>query len=874
MSMAIEKIRTLQSIHRYQKQDRHIPPHLERHRQQLNLDDELVQSETVTAQSISSMKQDLKFLQEEEAVVRDDHLNECYEKAVEIEDKTKARIIKEMREREKQRRSWDKINFVTAPTHHNNIQRLGIPIGYEDESTQVLWNFLSDPTAKPKWTFITDPVEIERRLSEWQIFHYNQAAETPLSTATVHEQLDPFRKSDEEMKDMFNNTDSVDVSTLQKESQLFVKYLLSNMQPQMPKDKFEISTSVFRTFYKNVKERTSSSPSRLHLGHRKAAALHEDISAVLSTIIDIAVSNEYTLKRWQTVVSVLMEKISGSPFIHKFRTIHLVESDLNFVMRYVWGKNFMKHNEYNRTWHHNQYGGRKGKQGQSAALNKTLSMDIIRHYGESAALIDNDAQACYDRLIPVVLCYSLVRLGLPPHMTRFMCRWLERAEYYLKLGSGLSKHAYKHTLEKYLYGTGQGTGWSPSNWGSISDIISHVMSDNAPGMYMTHPDNKFFSNRSYDAFVDDVNGGLTTDGMKTFHRDSDMSVPLMGSIFDQIQANVELYARLLFTSGGRLALHKCYCYILEFEWKQGIKKMKKTANTYPPLQIDQDFSTSKVPIQLLNPNQARKMLGSITAPDGNTKEQFSTLRDKAKDWGTKIQHGYLNRYDVSTNLKQGLIKSLEYPLGVSLLTEKECDNILAPAMSTFLRRMGLCSTISRTIVFGPRIYGGLQIPNLFTSQGYQKIQLFIGHNRKQDETSKLISISQACIQQEVGISTPILMSSYKKFGCLASNSWIKCLWQFLSTISGSIRQTSPWTPKKCYATDVNIMEQVNSWDIPPVQKIAINLCRLYLRVYYVGELYDTSRTKIKTDINFFYLASIIINSRLFPTLHATSEIYG
>ena len=58
--------------------------------------------------------------------------------------------------------------------------------------------------------------------------------------------------------------------------------------------------------------------------------------------------------------------------------------------------------------HNNQHVGRKGLQPQSAALNNTISMDIVRYYGEEAELIDNDTAACYDRIVPVLVEYSLL----------------------------------------------------------------------------------------------------------------------------------------------------------------------------------------------------------------------------------------------------------------------------------------------------------------------------------------------------------------------------------------------------------------------------------------------------------------------------------
>ena len=113
--------------------------------------------------------------------------------------------------------------------------------------------------------------------------------------------------------------------------------------------------------------------------------------------------------------------------------------------------------EQNDAINTNQYGGRKGIQAQSAALNKTLTLDVIRYYAEPASIIDNDAQACYDRILIVHLSYALLRLGMPIYLIRFMCDWLHRAQYRLKFASTLTS-PYQSTPDLILQGTGQGTG--------------------------------------------------------------------------------------------------------------------------------------------------------------------------------------------------------------------------------------------------------------------------------------------------------------------------------------------------------------------------------------------------------------------------------
>lgn len=55
-----------------------------------------------------------------------------------------------MKNREKQKRSWYKIKFVTKP-RGGGVTRLGIPEGYVDAPIQGIRNFLQDPNVKPAW---------------------------------------------------------------------------------------------------------------------------------------------------------------------------------------------------------------------------------------------------------------------------------------------------------------------------------------------------------------------------------------------------------------------------------------------------------------------------------------------------------------------------------------------------------------------------------------------------------------------------------------------------------------------------------------------------------------------------------------------------
>ena len=236
-------------------------------------------------------------------------------------------------------------------------------------------------------------------------------------------------------------------------------------------------------------------------------------------------------------------------------------------MRLLWGRDFMSWAESNYSLIDNQYGGRKGCQPQSVGLNNTLTMEFIRYYAEDTSICDIYASECYDLIVTILLAYTLLRLCLPIALVRFQCKWLENAAYSLRMQQGLTE-SYTSTENKFLYGTGQGTGWSPPSWISLSYIISKVMDEQSPGLRLTAPYPNVLE-LTLDVFVDDVNGGLTMEGLHHFQSQTATLIPKHTEVLEQTQANIKFYSQLLFTTGGKLSLIKCYVYLLRKIWKNG-----------------------------------------------------------------------------------------------------------------------------------------------------------------------------------------------------------------------------------------------------------------------------------------------------------------
>src|SRR5688572_6055865 len=110
---------------------------------------------------------------------------------------------------------------------------------------------------------------------------------------------------------------------------------------------------------------------------------------------------------------------------------------------------------------------------------------------------------------------------------------------------GISDASYSHSPDSAVYGTDQGACHSPAVWAITSSLLFHIHKENAHGaqVYSANLNWKFMMN----GFVDNT-GNLTS----TFE-----SVHILHAL---ATCDTQLWADLLFSSGGLLKLAKCFLY--------------------------------------------------------------------------------------------------------------------------------------------------------------------------------------------------------------------------------------------------------------------------------------------------------------------------
>eukprot|EP00957_Ditylum_brightwellii_P118965 9073548-Ditylum_brightwellii.AAC.1 len=100
-------------------------------------------------------------------------------------------------------------------------------------------------------------------------------------------------------------------------------------------------------------------------------------------------------------------------------------------------------------------------------------MDCFRLFHLNRAILNNNAMACYDQMIPEVTSLHLQSLGLPEEAVKCSMLLNHNMRHHVKTTAGVSSEHYRHKPENEKYGEGQGKTSSPSNWlFQISTMLS------------------------------------------------------------------------------------------------------------------------------------------------------------------------------------------------------------------------------------------------------------------------------------------------------------------------------------------------------------------------------------------------------------------
>ncbi|KAI2512439.1 hypothetical protein MHU86_1892 [Fragilaria crotonensis] len=327
----------------------------------------------------------------------------------------------------------------------------------------------------------------------------------------------------------------------------------------------------------------------------------------------ITVKSGLTIRRWCNAVNILVEKDPGQPKLTRLRIIHLFEADFNLFLKMIWGSRLVKRAVQLKLLNDGQHGSIPQRKATDPIMLTQLTTDLCRILKHNLARFDNDASACYDRIIVALGMLAARRCGMPDTAIQTHADSLRLMKYTIKTVHGVSESNYHGTTFEPLFGTGQGSGASPSVWLTLVVVLMNTLDKIVPErMKFQSPDSTMRHNRLIDAFVDDTSLGFTDPGLITLE-----------TMIGKLNHIAQTWEKLLFYSGGALNLSKCSWYTMYWDWKQGRPILRPMETDDPRLTLyTQGKTNDPIPIKRNSVHQSSRILGVYLAPDGNFADQL------------------------------------------------------------------------------------------------------------------------------------------------------------------------------------------------------------------------------------------------------------
>jgi hypothetical protein len=378
----------------------------------------------------------------------------------------------------------------------------------------------------------------------------------------------------------------------------------------------------------------------------------------------------------------MLEKIPGYPRIDKLRVIHLFEADLNLIFGIIWGRRLIKHCEYHGALGEEQWGCRSGRSSEDVLLLKTLTYMLIRLTRTPAATFDNDAKACFDRIVLLFAILICRAYGLSVSACKMFVHFLQTVLYCVKTAAGLSETKYKSTPDNYLHGPGQGSREGPALWTMISATLMALMPLKARGITFSDPRWEIFTHRTMDGFVDD-----TTAWLNFFLESIEGNGFSMETMQQELTATAQWWEELLVASGGKLELPKCFYYIIQWTFDKYGDPVLGPDPILPITITDHTTKTTTTVKQKLC-SKAHRTLGVMKTPGEDNEAQFNSLCKKAKNIANLVTASSISRHEGRVLHRSMYKPSISYGLSSVVLTKKQIHIIQTPAISALMSAMG------------------------------------------------------------------------------------------------------------------------------------------------------------------------------------------
>ena len=583
-------------------------------------------------------------------------------------DTNKAKILRRLHRAETTHNAFLKLRRYLKPKNTGGVTKLEIPINQPDGTT------ITEITE--------DPQLIEAACLARNKMHFRQAQGTPFTIPPLSliESSGCGPISDAILEGRLEDL-PFDVQTLPEAQQV----ILEELEQCCPTMNDTIAFEDFKRKFTIWREDTSTSPSGMYLGLYKAlisGKYHEGLvdSTILQTgedvfmdifiISNLACRFGFTFDRWKEVVNCMIHKKTDSFLLNQLRVIHLFEADYNSIIGLIFGRYMIYRACDNQTFHPSQW-GRPNRECEDVLMIKELTYQVATMSRTDIATFDNDASACYDRIVTRFALLCCRAHGVPEGPCRMTAEVLDNVIHKIKTAYGISDEFYTNHPESPIHGVGQGSQDGPSLWGVSSSITFRAADRLSQGLTCVNPshdipDRSITHSRKLDGFIDDVTGWFNRMLQELRNR---QTLPVSELAFG-MQRDAATWQTLLDISGGKLAITKCLYYLGHWRWTtDGAPEFTPATQMGDLISLTDD--SGRVPIPHFDTGTAHLTLGVWKSPAGNLEQQFNYLQTKSARWTKSMQTAPLTKDEALMSFSRIYIPSMRYGLGTCYFSSSD-----------------------------------------------------------------------------------------------------------------------------------------------------------------------------------------------------------
>jgi len=773
-------------------------------------------------QNYATAKQMIRDVRCHARQLRQTHLELRAEEYAKANNTTKEKVVNAILEREQRSQVFRKLGYHIGGKVYNPLTKVLVP----DDPT--------DPQ-NTSWTAIVEAEGIWEALLQHGKEHFSQAKDTPFVAGPIADHIGPF-EFNECSKQILAGTFDVDSIVDNVDVRDIVKAMSYDNPSQPTKFDCTLTLDQLKDGFKRVNESTASSPTGMHYGIWKTLLKSEKLFRPYGNMIAFAFQWGVPPKQWEYLIQPIIEKDPGSPKVTRLQRISLVDAAMNMGFRIIFGHRMMKAATKNGSISEYQFGARSGHMAIGAVLLKRLSYDMARLTRSVLVAFDNDAQACYDRMIPSVSMHLAVREGVEENAAQVQLKLSKKMKYKMKSAFGVSPGHITSTDDNPLLGQWQGSASVGANWGLTSSLIFKVLKKRFQPTRFSSPQSQIYTERHGEAFVDD-----TTLWMIAVREALNIVVPDM-------EARAQTWERLLWTTGGALNLQKCFWYGVQWKWTGTGEPQMMKLDESPPLDIRLTSGanrTETVAIDRIDVSEGRRTLGVRLDPMGTDKDELTYRIAQGRKIRRRLLRAPTNKAEATTGFEVFTRPAIEYALPTTCFSKKNCEKIQASYFPTYLSKMGINQMTPAAVRSGPTLYGGMDKREVWTAQGSGHNKLLVSFLRKNDTVGAQLDVELRTLQLQAGVSWNVLSRDGSRVREYVDKCWATHTWEFNDGCGLTVqREDAPWlSPQregdKFLLEDIANMPEVTSGDLKYVQR-----CRLFLQVTTLADICTSDGTKI------------------------------